>query len=827
MSRASGKSSNEKVSLHTWEDKQESVKFRIYFSHLFDILTNRLVLKLMSNREIRKNETAVKVQGNQIRFIFNKYNSGRQINFALEDLFDSLEPKIISKNFKSNFVTFTFKKKQAQKWPDLFYKHQRPKPKTRYGQKSEEFETKKDYLKSLKKFNSTGRSGNNRYMFAENENFDKYALMVEDRIMEEGDEGSVSSNRKNSHRMLPSTKEISNKVDDILNGMGGDKAKAGDTTKMTNNLNTDTESFLQNENMVLKIYGKKKHNRKLYGKNRKDMKRQYTPETLKKGNMKSKSENKRGAKLYQNRTPKGSKMGYKNKYMQKSQERRDKLNRLKKGRSANTKRKEYVTKIQRMEKKGPSRGVSDRYASNQEAKKNYFNSWLNNTVDTEPKEGESPKHENIVKKGFKKTINEELMTIDEIIALEKKEAEQNSKLRRATKIREKKTKLAQKKSRSRQKNVLDLEMIVHEESSSKFPSQQGSRRNNAVYIKKKKKKNRDIEIDYEKYRNEVKKGTLFHKGTKSGSSMHRNKPNLPLATFTTREGEFNKIFDLHKQKEITSKQSPLDETYHKEKSHHELAQLKMSRKSVKNIERLSNGLNEVESLKDLVKESFVENFPSNKDNQVLFGSRMISKNNSEVDEMDVKSNLVSIRSNAPTPKNVMFEKPKSKSNINLNGVEVSPMERSRSRPIPKGKGFYDKKPKKTNLRSKSTIQKGPKSAMSKTNRGLSQNLSNLAAHTVVSYEGPNVSVVSQKLREKRGEILDTFAQLNLDMAWVHRQCRYIDLHSTQGVLKFFELQNRLIVKLATKLRKEKNSRFKVEKQCEKMMDNLKKDLRDK
>jgi hypothetical protein len=660
-------------------------------------------------------------------------------------------------------------------------------------------------------------------MFAENDNFDKYAIMVEDRIIEEGDEGSVSSNRKISHRMIPSTKEISNQVDDILNGINKEVKIEGDTTKFSDNMQIDTDSFMQNENMVLKVYGKKKNNPKLYMKNRKEMKRQYTPENIKTG--KSKSENRRGAKLYQNnRTPKGSKKtGYKNRYMQKSQERREKLNRLKKGKSANNRRKEYVNKIQRLEKKVPSRGVSDRYGSNQDSKKNYFNSWLNKTDDTDPKEEEEEKikPENIVKKGFKKTINDELMTIDEIIALEKKEAEQNSKLRRATKIREKKMKMAKKKSRSRQRNNID--MIVHETNEK---AKNGGSKRNQIVKKAKKKEKQNVEIDYDKYRQEVKKGTLFHKGTKSGSSMHRNKPNLPLATFTTREGEFNKIFDLHQNKEITSKQSPLDETYHKEKSHQELAQLKMSRKSVKNIEGLANALIEVESLRDLVKESFVENFPSNKDNQVLFGSRMISKNNSEVDEVEVKSNLVSIQNNVPTPKNVIFEnaKPQSKSNINLNKVEISSMERSKSRPLA-GNGFYNRKSKKKNLRSKSTIQKGPKSSLSKTNRGLSQNLSNLAAHTVVSYDGPNVSVVSQKLREKRGEILDTFAELNLDMAWVHRQCRYIDLHSTQGVLKFFELQNRLIVKLATKLRKEKNARFKVEKQCEKMMDNFKKDLK--
>jgi hypothetical protein len=721
---------------------------------------------------------------------------------------------------------------------------------------SEDFGTKKDHLKNLKKFGSNGKSkeNNNRYMFAEQEHFDKYAMMVpeEDQIIEEGDEGSCTSNYINSHRMIPSTKEIVHQMDKFLKGENGhgpkEEVSKGDSTKITEAMEqTDMESFMQNENLVSEAYTKKK-NPKLYmnkgKKPEKKMTRQFTPEALKKYGS-NKSGNKRGAKLYQNKNSKAKGSTYKNRYMQKSQERRDRIMKMRKDKSAGkykSGKESYMDKINKhsqkeaqsygSEQKTKSVGISNRYSSNQEQpkKKNYFNSWLNKTEEHEDPEKEfQEKPENIAKKAFKKTLNNDLMTIDEIIALEQKEAQQNSKLRKAKEIREKKSQQAKNKSRSRTR--VKPQTPQNKKYNSKGKSRTPGKRPKQTKMK-------EFEIDYNKYKSEASKGPMYHPGTKSGSSMH-NKEKIPLATFTTRKGELNKIFDLHQQKEITSVPQDLDETTHREKSYQELEKLKMSRKSVKNIEGLANALIEQESQRELGKESFVENFPSNmpsnmpsnfpsnKDNQIVFGSKVVSRNNSEVDEVDVKSNLVSIQSESKQLNNVFFEnsRPQTKSNIELKDLEQTGLERSKSRPIKKRPMFMEKKSKNKAMRSKSTLRGGARSTITKTDRGLSQNLSNLAAQTVMSYDGPNVSVVSLKLREKRGEILDTFAQLNLDMAWVHRQCRYIDLHSTQGVLKFFELQNRLIVKLATKLRKEKNARFKVEKQCEKMMDNFKKDLK--
>jgi hypothetical protein len=84
--------------------------------------------------------------------------------------------------------------------------------------------------------------------------------------------------------------------------------------------------------------------------------------------------------------------------------------------------------------------------------------------------------------------------------------------------------------------------------------------------------------------------------------------------------------------------------------------------------------------------------------------------------------------------------------------------------------------------------------------------------------------IFQQVSGKKQEILDTFAGLSLDMGWIHKQCRHMNLNSSDGVVKFLEVQNRLIVKLATKLRKEKNSRYRVEQQCQKMMEKFSKKL---
>lgn len=92
------------------------------------------------------------------------------------------------------------------------------------------------------------------------------------------------------------------------------------------------------------------------------------------------------------------------------------------------------------------------------------------------------------------------------------------------------------------------------------------------------------------------------------------------------------------------------------------------------------------------------------------------------------------------------------------------------------------------------------------------------------YPEEEMRIITEGVKGRKQEIMDTFAALNLDMAWVHKQSRNVDLDTGKGLLHFFDLQNRLIVKLATKLRKEKNSRYHVEKQCQTMVDKFSKKI---
>jgi hypothetical protein len=85
--------------------------------------------------------------------------------------------------------------------------------------------------------------------------------------------------------------------------------------------------------------------------------------------------------------------------------------------------------------------------------------------------------------------------------------------------------------------------------------------------------------------------------------------------------------------------------------------------------------------------------------------------------------------------------------------------------------------------------------------------------------------VCDGVKAKQQEIFDSFAKLSLDMGWIHKQCRNMDLKRGKGVLEFVEMQNRLIIKLAEKLKKEKTSRYRVEQQCQHMMQKFTKKIK--
>lgn len=736
----------------------------------------RLVLKFTGNREIRPGETAVKIQDNRVRFLFNKYNTGAHVNFELENLYADLEPKIMTRTFKGNYATFTFKKRQPERWLDLYIPGARYPTKSRYTRYNN-FDGKQKQREGLQQFDSsTGRrQRNNRYMSADTRNHDKYSYWIpeEDCIMEEGDEGSENSYRKISHRMIPSAKDIRRTGEDILDRQ-----------------EHQLDSFMANEQRVMKQYAKKprqgrKSNAK--GPRARDRNSKEPQARGKKARVirAHRVDQKRGA------TSNG-RPGFQNPYLQDSGDKREWTAHAKVGKAGLQRvHKAHRPSRRRGHKKTASLEVTSRYGSSREGrvKRSYRNSWLNDPESGGRRVQKQPKQ--VLKREFQKEKHESLMTIDEIIAREREEAEHNSKLRRATEIRRKKMEQAKRQSRSKRKS--GAERPIRE------------------------LKVEDFKLDYDQYRAKVKQGARPERKARKRASKRREPEEAPVATVISKREKLNRLMELQRREEEAARKQEEDNTRHREKSVHELNALKKARKSVRTLETMGTTSIHNESPD---KELERDDFDMGKLKKLRFEAGPNLNIFGHAPRTRPENKMASFRSETHNrvSKKARFQ---TKSNIDLSQTEPS-----RKRPTSQGKHLVDSKSTKKVFRSRSSARRGLHASLNQAPRGMSQNLSNLAARTVVSYDGPNVSIVSLKLREKRGQILDTFAQLNLDMAWVHRQCRYIDLHSTQGVLKFFELQNRLIVKLATKLRKEKNARYKVERQCDKMMDNFKRGMAD-
>lgn len=137
--------------------------------------------------------------------------------------------------------------------------------------------------------------------------------------------------------------------------------------------------------------------------------------------------------------------------------------------------------------------------------------------------------------------------------------------------------------------------------------------------------------------------------------------------------------------------------------------------------------------------------------------------------------------------------------------------------------------KKRELQSKREMPRGPARDVKKVGYSVPRGPARSRSRPYTYRETPlypeeEMFLVSEGVKAKKQEIMDTFAALNLDMGWIHKQSRNVDLDTGKGLMHFFELQNRLIVKLATKLRKEKNSRYEVEKQCQTMVDKFSKKI---
>ena len=344
------------------------------------------------------------------------------------------------------------------------------------------------------------------------------------------------------------------------------------------------------------------------------------------------------------------------------------------------------------------------------------------------------------------------------------------------------------------------------------------------------------------------------KWVKSNPFLSKSKDMLVRKTSHKSENLKDKVNDLaenlkkHKSKiksqtDVFKRRSIL----HKEMSLHKLQQLKQSRKSIRRIDYLTQayGRNSRLSRNHSAKKS---NFKTEANNNHKFeievstdfmgpmasnSSKPSNRNNLPIrNKHTVKSQKINrLHKKARNTKSGIFAPTFNKAHQKLRSIEKSIQkskskgpDRSKSRPYQNKNSsivFTKRRPNKQvkrNIRGKSKSKSKVKHISKKNIRKVTPTIRRKIS-TRRNYK-LEVEAISDGVTEKKEEIMDTFASLSLDMTWVHNQCRNIDLDTSDGILRFFELQNRLIVKLSTKLRKEKNSRYKVEKQCQVMMEKF-------
>lgn len=78
----------------------------------------RFTLKVKLGRPIKLSDTAIKVGGQDLRFIFDKYGDNSLI-FELTNLYGGLSSRGYSKTIKGDFVVFILKKKDRLRWKKL------------------------------------------------------------------------------------------------------------------------------------------------------------------------------------------------------------------------------------------------------------------------------------------------------------------------------------------------------------------------------------------------------------------------------------------------------------------------------------------------------------------------------------------------------------------------------------------------------------------------------------------------------------------------------------------------------------------------------------
>jgi hypothetical protein len=363
---------------------------------------------------------------------------------------------------------------------------------------------------------------------------------------------------------------------------------------------------------------------------------------------------------------------------------------------------------------------------------------------------------------------------------------------------------------------------------------------NRNHLKKRRKSNLKLisEISSEPY--------LLRKKNPFKKSQHMNSANLLPEIGDEQMQRLEDDLQRHKDKFLSNNIQNRQSIYHQQMSKNYLENLQKSRKSIRGIDMLTNAYRRITKKQiQKQKERKLENSPSILEElKIEISNDFPIIQNSSVDISSKNVNLpvksqVSSKSHRVLRNQVRRKmnksNPRSRNNFNkrLRNIEKSFKPKS----VPKQSGIrslsraYANKNK--SKKNKSIVFTKPKNNKRKVKpKGASKSAvhhrsrSNLKRSKIETSKMRNdqLQKIYQQVSGKKQEILDTFAGLSLDMGWIHKQCRHMNLSSSEGVVKFLEVQNRLIVKLATKLRKEKNSRYRVEQQCQKMMEKFSKKL---
>ena len=324
-------------------------------------------------------------------------------------------------------------------------------------------------------------------------------------------------------------------------------------------------------------------------------------------------------------------------------------------------------------------------------------------------------------------------------------------------------------------------------------------------------------------------------------SQHTNVSLSPLPVANKEQIDFENELQKHKDKFLSNNtMANRRSIYHQQMSRNHLDNLKKSRKSIRGKGYLSKAYNQAIK-KTKKKPSRVENSPSileeleiefsNEFPLIQNSSIVQSKKNNELPvkkQFTAKSQRV-VRQRQILRANKSNPRYRNAASKRLRNIEKSfkPKSVSKNRVFrSKSKPYTNKKTKKGSsvvfTKPKTNKRQRMKHKGSSKRREHSRNKKNVKINESVVTNSHNGELedIFNRVQGKKQEILDTFAGLSLDMGWVHKQCRHMNLESSDGVMKFLEKQNKLIIKLASKLRKEKNSRYRVEQQCQKMMEKF-------